>query len=113
MRTNIFTASLMSAMLMAGGSYCQASNKSDLTLQRQADTLTFVNITQPTRYLLLPIEEDADEVKVRLDLSRADDTDMDVRLAHKSRLLCALRLKGRGRHRQCRCRRFNRQGAHW
>lgn len=81
MRTNIITTSLVSAIAAAGFAASQPVGKSELTLQRQADTLTFVNITNPTRYLLLPIEEDADEVKVRLDQGRADDTDMDVRLA--------------------------------
>ena len=40
-----------------------------------------INITNPTKYLLLPIEESKDEAKVLLDTSSPADTWMDIRLA--------------------------------
>ena len=43
--------------------------------------MTIVHITNPTKYLLLPIEEGADEALVRLDTGDAADVDMDIRLA--------------------------------
>ena len=53
-----------------------------MTLEHKDNNVTIVHITDPTRYLLLPIEEDADESLVRLDTGDAADTDMDIRLAH-------------------------------
>lgn len=50
-------------------------------MEHQGDTLTIVHITNPTKYLLLPIEEGADEALVRLDTGDAADVDMDIRLA--------------------------------
>ena len=40
-----------------------------------------IHITNPTRYLLLPIEEESAESQVRLNTGDAADTDMDIRLA--------------------------------
>ena len=51
------------------------------TLEQKGDSLTIVHITHPTNYILLPIEEEADESQVRLDTGNAADTDMDIRLA--------------------------------
>ena len=63
-------------------SSCQTT-KSELTLEQQGDSLTVIHITNPTKYLLLPVEENAAESQVRLDTGDAADTDMDVRLARK------------------------------
>ena len=63
-----------------GLTYCQ-STKSTFTLEQKGDSLTIVHITHPTNYILLPIEEEADESQVRLDTGNAADTDMDIRLA--------------------------------
>ena len=63
---------------------CQPSNKSGFTLERQGDTLTLVRITNPTKYLLLPVEEKTAEGQVCLVTGDPADTDMDVRLAKKS-----------------------------
>lgn len=54
-----------------------------MTLEHQDDNTTIVHILEPARYLLLPIEEDADECLVRLDTGDAADTDMDIHLACK------------------------------
>jgi fructan beta-fructosidase len=67
--------------LAAALTACQAPEQA-FTVTHQDDSLTIVHIQAPVaKYLLLPIQETADEAKVRLDLGRADDTDMDVRLA--------------------------------
>ena len=50
-------------------------------MNRKVIALTIVHITHPTNYILLPIEEEADESQVRLDTGNAADTDMDIRLA--------------------------------
>jgi fructan beta-fructosidase len=65
------------AALMA----CQGPQRA-FTVAHQNDSLSYVRIQAPVaKYLLLPVQETADEAKVRLDLGQADDVDMDVRLA--------------------------------
>ena len=59
---------------------CQSTG-STFTLEQKGDSLTIVHIVHPTHYILLPIEEEADESQVRLDTGNATDTDMDIRLA--------------------------------
>ena len=49
-----------------------------IQMSQKGDT-TILNIANPTRYLLLPIEEDKDEAKVLLDTSNPADTWMDIR----------------------------------
>ena len=51
-----------------------------INVEHKGDT-TVIVIDNPTKYLILPVEEERDEAKVKLDLGRADDTWMDVRLA--------------------------------
>ena len=60
--------------------YCHTT-KSKLTLEQKSDSLTVIHITNPTNYILLPIEEEAAESQVLLDTGEATDTDMDIRLA--------------------------------
>ena len=60
--------------------YCH-TNKSKFMLEQKGDSLTLIHITNPTNYILLPIEEAAEESRVRLDIGDAADTDMDIRLA--------------------------------
>ena len=64
-----------------GLTYCHTT-KSKLTLEQKSDSLTVIHITNPTNYILLPIEEEAAESQVLLDTGEAADTDMDIRLAH-------------------------------
>ena len=52
-----------------------------MTLEQKSDSLTVIHITNPTNYILLPIEEEAAESQVLLDTGEAADTDMDIRLA--------------------------------
>lgn len=63
-----------------GLTYCHTT-KSKLTLEQKSDSLTVIHITNPTNYILLPIEEEAAESQVLLDTGEATDTDMDIRLA--------------------------------
>ncbi len=63
-----------------GLTYCHTT-KSKLTLEQKSDNLTVIHITNPTNYILLPIEEEAAESQVLLDTGEATDTDMDIRVA--------------------------------
>lgn len=58
----------------------QAAGAQTMDIQRHGDT-TIVNIDNPTKYLLLPVEEDQPESQVMLYTDNAADTWMDVRLA--------------------------------
>lgn len=59
---------------------CQPQ-QSSFTLEHQGDTLTIVHITNPSKYLILPIQESCNEGKVKLDTGSPADMAMDVRLA--------------------------------
>lgn len=74
----------MGAVVSLGLVSCQPSDKSELTLEQRGDTLTLVRITNPTKYLLLPVEEKTAEGQVCLVTGDPADTDMDVRLARKN-----------------------------
>ena len=50
------------------------------TVSQQGD-VTVVDVTNPTRYILLPIEEDKGEALVRVSTGDEADVWMDVRLA--------------------------------
>lgn len=53
-----------------------------IALEHQGDTLTIVNISNATRYLLLPIQEEKGEVMVKLNTgNEEEDCWMDIRLA--------------------------------
>ena len=59
---------------------CQ-SQKNNLVFEHQGDTLTVVHIKNPSKYLLLPIQESSNEGKVKLVTGSPADMPMDVRLA--------------------------------
>ncbi len=59
---------------------CQTPN-GGLEVEHQGDTLTIVHIEKPAKYLILPIQETSNEVKVRLETGSPADCAMDVRLA--------------------------------
>lgn len=80
MKTTFFKAALCALAATFSLASCQTT-KSEMTLEQQGDSLTVIHITNPTRYLLLPVEESAAESQIRLDTGSAADTDMDVRLA--------------------------------
>ena len=56
------------------------ANAQTINVEHKGDT-TVVVIDNPAKYLILPVEEERGEAKVKLDLGRTDDTWMDVRLA--------------------------------
>lgn len=82
--SSISKSLVMSAAVSFGLASCQPSGKSGFKLEQQGDTLTLVHITNPTKYLLLPVEEKTSEGQVCLVTGDAADTDMDVRLAKQS-----------------------------
>lgn len=67
-------------VLSYGLTFCHTTNHT-FTLERKGDSLTLIHVTNPTTYLLLPIEEEAEESLVRLDTGRVADTNMGIRLA--------------------------------
>ena len=69
------------ALAVSYGLTYRHTTKSKLTLEQKSDSLTVIHITNPTNYILLPIEEEAAESQVLLDTGEATDTDMDIRLA--------------------------------
>lgn len=62
---------------------CRSARDSEIKLEHQGDTLTLVRVTNPTKYLLLPVEEKMSEGQICLVTGDPGDTDMDVRLARK------------------------------
>lgn len=80
MKTSFFKAALYALATTFGCSACQTA-QNEMKLEQQGDSLTVIHITNPAKYLLLPIEENAAESQVRLDTGDAADTDMDIRLA--------------------------------
>lgn len=56
------------------------SSKSGMSLEQQGDSLTVIRITNPAKYLLLPVEEHTPEGQVCIS-SDSVPVDMDVRLA--------------------------------
>ena len=69
------------ALAVSYGLTYRHTTKSKLTLEQKGDSLTVIHITNPTNYILLPIEEEAAESQVLLDTGEAADTDMDIRRA--------------------------------
>ena len=51
-----------------------------MNIEHKGDT-TIIKVENPTKYILLPIQEEKDEAQVLLDTGSKDDTWMDVRLA--------------------------------
>lgn len=79
MKTNFVNLAL-GLTLAAGAVSCQ-SQKNNLVLEHQGDTLTVVRIANPSKYLLLPIQESSNEGQVKVEPGNPADTYMDVRLA--------------------------------
>lgn len=65
----------MAAALTCAGLYAQKMN-----IATVGDTAV-ITITNPTKYLILPVEENMPEAQVVLDQGKKTDTWMDVRLA--------------------------------
>lgn len=70
----------MALTTVAALAACQPQ-KSAISFEHQGDTLTIVHITNPTKYLILPIQESCNEGKVKLVTGSPADMAMDVRLA--------------------------------
>ena len=65
-------------MLMASATTSAFAQK--MNIEHKGDT-TIIKVENPTKYLLLPIQEEKDEAQVLLDTGSEEDTWMDVRLA--------------------------------
>ena len=65
-------------MLMASATTSAFAQK--MNIEHKGDT-TIVKVENPTKYLLLPVQEEKDEAQVLLYTGSKDDTWMDVRLA--------------------------------
>lgn len=77
MRTNNM---MKAACLMLMASATTSAFAQKMNIEHKGDT-TIIKVENPTKYLLLPIQEEKDEAQVLLDTSSKDDTWMDVRLA--------------------------------
>ena len=66
-------------MMMASATTTSAFAQK-MNIEHKGDT-TIIKVENPTKYLLLPIQEEKDEAQVLLDTGSKDDTWMDVRLA--------------------------------
>ena len=73
----------MALATVATLSACQPQNNG-IRLEHQGDTLTIVHISNPKKYLILPIQESCAEGKVKLDTGSPADMAMDIRLATDS-----------------------------
>ena len=65
-------------MMMASATPSVFAQK--MNIEHKGDT-TIIRVENPTKYLLLPVQEEKDEAQVILATGHADDTWMDVRLA--------------------------------
>ena len=77
MRTNNM---MKAACLMLMASATTSAFAQKMNIEHTGDT-TIIKVENPTKYLLLPIQEEKDEAQVLLDTGSKDDTWMDVRLA--------------------------------
>ena len=77
MRTNNM---MKAACLMLMASATTSAFAQKMNIEHKGDT-TIVKVENPTKYLLLPIQEEKDEAQVILSTGDKEDTWMDVRLA--------------------------------
>ncbi len=78
MKSNSMITKAACLMLMASATSSAFAQK--MNIEHKGDT-TIIKVENPTKYLLLPIQEEKDEAQVLLDTGSKDDTWMDVRLA--------------------------------
>ena len=78
MKSNSMITKAACLMLMASATTSAFAQK--MNIEQKGDT-TIIKVENPTKYLLLPIQEEKDEAQVLLDTGSKDDTWMDVRLA--------------------------------
>ena len=78
MKSNSMITKAACLMLMASAATSAFAQK--MNIEHKGDT-TIIKVENPTKYLLLPIQEEKDEAQVLLDTGSKEDTWMDVRLA--------------------------------
>ena len=78
MKSNSMITKAACLMLMASATTSAFAQK--MNIEHKGDT-TIIKVENPTKYLLLPIQEEKDEAQVLLDTGSKEDTWMDVRLA--------------------------------
>ena len=78
MKSNSMITKAACLMLMASATTSAFAQK--MNIEYKGDT-TIIKVENPTKYLLLPVQEEKDEAQVLLDTGSKDDTWMDVRLA--------------------------------
>ena len=78
MKSNSMITKAACLMLMASATTSAFAQK--MNIEHKGDT-TIIKVENPTKYLLLPIQEEKDEAQVLLDTGSKYDTWMDVRLA--------------------------------
>ncbi len=72
---------LLSLLALCLASSCTSSDKIAYKVDWQSDNTAIISIDKPTKYILLPIEEKANETKVCLLDEETGEVDMDIRLA--------------------------------
>ena len=77
MKTN--KAMMTAGLMMAAMAMSQSVQAQTMNVQWSGDT-TVITVDRPTRYLLLPVQENQNESRVLLDTGHDTDTWMDVRL---------------------------------
>ena len=78
MKSNSMITKAACLMLMASATTSAFAQK--MNIEHKGDT-TIIKVENPTKYLLLPIQEEKDEAQVLHDTGSKEDTWMDVRLA--------------------------------
>lgn len=78
-RYNIPAISL--AATLAVSLYSCHQQEGNISIEHKGDSLTILTINNPSKYLILPIQESCEEGKVKLDTGDGADTQMDIRLA--------------------------------
>ena len=78
MKSNSMITKAACLMLMASAATSAFAQK--MNIEHKGDT-TIIKVENPTKYLLLPVQEEKDEAQVLLDTGSKEDTWMDVRLA--------------------------------
>ena len=72
---------LLSLLALCLASSCTPSDKIAYKVDWLSDNTAIISIDKPTKYILLPIEEKANETKVCLLDEETGEVDMDIRLA--------------------------------
>ena len=68
------------ACLMLTATAATLASAQKMNIEHKGDT-TVIKVENPTKYLLLPVQEEKDEARVMLDTGSKEDTWMDMRLA--------------------------------